>query len=222
MSRVLITGGNRGIGWELAQLYAAGGHQVILGVRTAPKGVLPIGITCLPLDVATDNSVRDFANQIGDTTIDVLINNAGILGPERQSTLNMDFEGFLAVLNTNTLGPLRVAQALLPCLRRSTSPKIGILTSRMGSMSYAKSDTIAYRASKTAANKVSQALATDLRPDGISIAAIHPGWARTEMGGPGADIDPLEAAQGIKSVLDHLTLEATGQFWNYDGQSLEW
>jgi NAD(P)-dependent dehydrogenase (short-subunit alcohol dehydrogenase family) len=222
MSRVLITGGNRGIGWELAQLYAAGGHQVILGVRTAPKGVLPIGITCLPLDVATDNSVRDFANQIGDTTIDVLINNAGILGPERQSTLNMDFEGFLAVLNTNTLGPLRVAQALLPCLRRSTSPKIGILTSRMGSMSYAKSDTIAYRASKTAANKVSQALATDLRPEGISIAAIHPGWARTEMGGPGADIDPLEAAQGIKSVLDHLTLEATGQFWNYDGQSLEW
>ncbi len=92
----------------------------------------------------------------------------------------------------------------------------------MGSMSYAKSDRVAYRASKAAANKVAQALATDLAEEGIAVAAIHPGWSRTEMGGPGADISPIESARGVKSVLDRLTINQTGKFWNYDGGFLDW
>ena len=222
MSLVVITGGNRGIGWELAQLYAAEGRQVILGVRSAPTGNLPINVTHRELDVGCDGSVERFAEGLGEAAVGLLINNAGVLGPARQTTSEMDFSGFAETLNINTLGPLRVTQALLPNLRRHPNSKIGIMTSRMGSLNYAKSDRLAYRASKAAANKVAQALATDLMEDRIAVAALHPGWARTDMGGPGADIAPRVGAVGVKSVLDGLTLEATGQFWNYDGSMLEW
>ena len=222
MSLVVITGGNRGIGWELAHLYSAAHWQVILGVRTAPASELPESVTHRELDVGSDKSVSDFALGLRDVSVDLLISNAGILGPARQTSTDMDFAGFAEALNINTLGPLRVAQALLPNLRRAQRAKLGVITSRMGSMSYAKSDTTAYRASKAAANKVVQALATDLRADGIAVAALHPGWARTDMGGPSADIAPRTGAEGLKSVLDRLTLEETGKFWNHDGTELAW
>lgn len=222
MTRVVITGGNRGIGWELAKLYAAEGWDVILGVRTRAEVSLPTNIQTLSLDVGSDASVSTFAAGLEGFGVNLLINNAGIIGPDRQTTSNMDFAGFAQTLNVNTLGPLRVTQAVLPCLKRASGAKVGILTSRMGSLSYAKSDTLAYRASKAAANKVAQALATDLAEEAIAVAALHPGWARTDMGGPEADIAPNEGARGIKAVLDQLTLETTGRFWNYDGSALAW
>lgn len=222
MSLVVITGGNRGIGWELAKLYAATGRRVILGVRTAPIASLPVGLEVRNLDVGCDRSVASFADTLDGSAVSLLINNAGTIGPDRQSTLEMDFAGFALALNINTLGPLRVTQALLPNLRSCPNAQIAILTSRMGSLSYAKSDRLAYRASKAAANKVAQALATDLREIGIAVAAIHPGWARTAMGGPQAEIAPDESARGVKAVLDGLSIEQTGRFWNYDGTLLDW
>jgi NAD(P)-dependent dehydrogenase (short-subunit alcohol dehydrogenase family) len=176
----------------------------------------------LPLDVSDDMSVAEFASQLGDQPIDLLINNAGVIGPERQSSLDMDYAGFLETLNVNTIGPLRVTQALLGNLRKSAAAKLVILTSRMGSLTYAKSDRIAYRASKAAANKVVQCLATDLEPMGIAVAAIHPGWVRTDLGGPSADIAPDESVRGIKAVIETLSLALSGRFWNYDGSELAW
>lgn len=222
MSLVVITGGNRGIGWELAHLYSAANWDVILGVRTAPTRELRQNVTYRELDVGSSESVARFAAGLVDVPVNLLISNAGILGPSPQTTMDMDFVGFAETLNINTLGPLRVAQALLPNLSIGPQAKIGVITSRMGSMSYAKSDTIAYRASKAAANKIVQALATDLEPLGIAVAALHPGWARTEMGGPAADIAPKTGAEGVKAVLDRLNLEETGRFWNYDGNELAW
>lgn len=92
----------------------------------------------------------------------------------------------------------------------------------MGSLSYAKSDSIAYRASKAALNKITQCLATDLRSLGIAVAAVHPGWVVTNIGGPDAELDVDTSVVGVRKVIDQLTLANTGGFWNYDGARLDW
>ena len=223
MTTVFITGGARGIGLELAKAYLAAGETVLLGLRQPAKAPAAVaGCELYPLDVASGASVKALASRLGERAIDVLINNAGIIGPDRQSAVDMDFEGFLETLQVNTLGPLRVTQALLPNLRRSRSGRVVVISSRMGSMAYAKSDHLAYRASKTAANKIVQGLATDLAAEGIAVAAAHPGWVRTDMGGAGADIAPQESARGLKVVIDGLTLANTGRFWNYNGADVPW
>jgi NAD(P)-dependent dehydrogenase (short-subunit alcohol dehydrogenase family) len=223
MPTVFITGANRGIGFELSQCYAAAGWRVIAGVRD-PAAALellpPIEIT--KLDVADNTSVAALKTKFAADTIDVLINNAGVITPDAQSTFNMDFDGFLDTLNINTLGPLRVTQALLPALQRAKTAKIITITSKMGSLSYAPSDHIAYRASKAAVNKVMQCVATDLKPKGIAVAVVHPGWVRTDMGGSSADIDVGTSAKGIVSVINNLSLATTGLFWNHDGSSIKW
>jgi NAD(P)-dependent dehydrogenase (short-subunit alcohol dehydrogenase family) len=221
MANIVITGANRGIGLELARHYAEQGAGVIRAMRGADTADAPIG-EALPLDVTDAASVAAFAAALGGRPVDLLIANAGVIGPERQSSKDMDFPGFLATLDANVLGPLRVAQALLPNLRKASGAKIAVVSSRMGSMAYAKSDHVAYRASKAAVNKVIQCLATDLAGEGIAVAALHPGWVRTDMGGPGADIDVTTSAQGIRMVLAGLGLGNTGRFWAYDGEELAW
>jgi NAD(P)-dependent dehydrogenase (short-subunit alcohol dehydrogenase family) len=223
MPTVFITGANRGIGFELSQRYMAAGWRVLVGVRdpeATQKLLPPIEITAL--DVADNASVAAFKTKFAADTIDVLINNAGVITPDAQSTFNMDFDGFLDTLNINTLGPLRVTQALLPALQRAKAAKIITITSKMGSLSYAPSDHIAYRASKAAVNKMMQCVATDLKPKGIAVAVVHPGWVRTDMGGSNADIDVGTSAKGIVSVINNLSLATTGQFWNYDGSAIQW
>lgn len=222
MRTVVITGGSRGLGLELARLYLAAGDRVVLGNRTPGGAAAETGADVRPLDVADAASVAAFARSLAGVPVDILINNAGIIGPQRQSSLDMDFEGFAETLAINTLGPLRVTQALLDNLRRAPSAKVAVLTSQMGSMSYAKSDRVAYRASKAAANKVAQCLATDLASEGIAVAALHLGWARTDMGGPHAAVDPVDSAKGLKAVIEALSVETTGRFWNYDGDQLDW
>jgi NAD(P)-dependent dehydrogenase (short-subunit alcohol dehydrogenase family) len=219
VATIFITGGNRGIGLALARAYAAAGDRVIVGKRGS-GGV--DNFETISLDVADAASVRAAGDRLAHETIDVLINNAGVIGPGRQSTTDMDFDGFLETLAVNTVAPLRVTQAFLPALRRSQAAKLATITSQMGSLSYAKSDHVAYRASKAAANKVIQCLATDLAADAIAVAALHPGWVRTDMGGSGADIDVAESARGVKAVMDRLTLATTGRFWAWDGRELPW
>jgi NAD(P)-dependent dehydrogenase (short-subunit alcohol dehydrogenase family) len=223
MNTILITGANRGIGFELSRRYADAGWRVIAGVRDVARAqpLLPFA-ECAEVDVSKSASVAALAAKYGKDTIDVLINNAGVIGPDAQSSSHMDFDGFLDTLNVNTLGPMRVAQALLPALQRAKAAKIITITSKMGSLSYAPSDHIAYRASKAAVNKVMQCLATDMKPEGISVAVIHPGWVRTDMGGAGADIDVSTSAKGIMSVIEKLTISTTDLFWNYDGSAIQW
>jgi NAD(P)-dependent dehydrogenase (short-subunit alcohol dehydrogenase family) len=174
----------------------------------------------LALDVRDGRSIAEAAKTV-DEPVDMLVNNAGIIGPERQSTLDMDFDGFLETLAVNTLGPLRVVQAFLPHLRRAHAGRIVTISSRMGSLSYATSDRIAYRASKAAVNKVMQGLATDLREDGITVVSVHPGWVRTDMGGSGADIPVQESAAGLLRLIDRLSLSDTGGFFDWQGKPLE-
>lgn len=213
MARILITGVNRGIGQSLLERAQAQGHEVIGTTRTGgAEGTVPL---CLD---APEQIAAQLA-QVGP--IDVLINNAGVIGPARQDPCDMDFAGFADTLTVNTLAPLAVAQALLPQLRTSTAPRILTLSSQMAWMGFRKADRIAYRASKAAVNKVMQGLATRLEPEQIPVVLIDPGWVRTDMGGPEADEDPDRVASGILAIMDRLSMADTGKFFRFTGEERE-
>lgn len=222
MPTCLITATNRGIGFELARAALSDGWKVYGSVRTGDAATestdrLDPGYVPVVFDV-TDHAALKTASENIDGEIDLLINNAGIISPERQKPLDMDFGGFLRTLEVNTLAPLAVSQVFLPHLRKSADAKILTISSQMSWMGYRKSDTLAYRASKVAVNKVMQGLATELEPEGIPVALIDPGWVRTSMGGPAADNSPIDVAQGILNVAKSLQLSDTGKFFKWTGE----
>lgn len=227
MATIFITGASRGIGRQLAITYLERGDTVYATARKVDDldglvGSFDGRIIPVPLDV-TDGDAVDALAHVVDGPLDILINNAGVIGPQTDDALSMDFPAFARTLNVNTLAPLRVVHALLPALRRAKKgAKITIISSRMGQMAAQNSDRIAYRASKAAVNKVMLGLATDLAPEGIAVMSLHPGWVRTDMGGGGADITVEESAAGIVQVIDGLSLETTGSFKAWDGQSIPW
>ncbi|RST87036.1 SDR family NAD(P)-dependent oxidoreductase [Aquibium carbonis] len=222
---ILITGAARGIGYALADIAAREGMAVISLVRNRPPGALP-GEVFDGVDVTDADALARVAATLAGRPIDFLVNNAGIIGPDRQSTFDMDFDGFRQTLEVNALAPLRVAQAFLPNLRvardESGIARILTVTSAMGRMSYAKSDQIAYRASKAAVNKVMQGLATDLAPENIAVRLIHPGWVRTDMGGSGADISVEESAAGVFARALDFDMAQTCSFVDYRGETIPW
>ncbi|RUV77919.1 SDR family NAD(P)-dependent oxidoreductase [Mesorhizobium sp. M1A.F.Ca.IN.020.30.1.1] len=222
---VLITGAGRGIGRALAAFASEQGADVVALMRTHVGGVLPCEVI-EGIDVTDKEALDRVAAILKERSVDLLVNNAGIIGPERQSTLDMDFDGFRRAFEVNTLAPLRVAQIFLPNLRaardRSGIARIVTISSQMGRMNYAKSDRIAYRASKTAVNKVMQALATDLAPESIAVRVVEPGWAKTDMGGPDATVRVADAVAGIHARAWELSLESTGTFVDYRGTVVSW
>lgn len=229
MTTFLITGASRGIGLGLVERLAARGDRVLACARDPAAPDLaavatrhPEQITTHRLDVGDQDSVARLAGSLDGQAVDVLVNNAGVRGPDRQGALDMDFDGFAQTLAINTLAPLRVAQALLPNLRRGERPRIVTVSSIMGQLSGGGAGDVAYRTSKAAVNKVMQGLAAELRPMGIAVAVVHPGWVKTDMGGKGAALTVAQSTRGIVGVIDDLTIDKTGGFFNYDGKSLEW
>lgn len=230
MPTVLVTGANRGIGLALVTAFADSGDDVVATVRDPDRlhdlaAVIeshPGRIEVHRLEVTDAASIAALGERLAGRRIDVLINNAGVIGPERQSTLDMDFAGWLETLRVNTLAPLAVSQALLPNLRLAERAKILTISSGMGSMAQAKSDHVAYRSSKAAVNKVMQCLATDLADEGIAVAVCHPGWVRTDMGGAEADISPEMSAAGIQRIVDRMGLTHAPVFHVWDGGVLAW
>ncbi|MCC5960447.1 MAG: SDR family NAD(P)-dependent oxidoreductase [Rhodobacteraceae bacterium] len=212
---ILITGAGRGIGRKLALQAMARGWRVSGTVRIA--GDAPAGVYEIIADMGHPDSLRAIGPRV--RAVDVLINNAGVIGPARQSTLDMDFDGFAKALAINTLAPLAVAQAVLPQMQ--AGGRILTISSQMAWMGYAKSDRIAYRASKAAVNKVMQGLATDLRDRHIAVALIDPGWVRTDMGGPDAEEDPAAVAGGILDIAQTLDMARTGCFLHWSGKERE-
>ncbi|AKS47055.1 Short-chain dehydrogenase [Octadecabacter temperatus] len=211
MTTYLITGVNRGIGAALAAGATARGHTVIGTTRDGRDGTMPLTL---------DDPARIAAQLADIPQVDVLINNAGIIGPDpdQQTPLNMDWGGFTHTLAVNTMAPLAVAQAVLPRLCESRVPKILTVSSQMAWMGYRKPTQIAYRASKSALNKVMQGLATMLEPDGIPVVVVDPGWVRTDMGGMDAEEDPDVVAAGILDISAGLTLAETGKFFRFTGE----
>jgi len=229
MAVVLITGANRGIGLALVKAYATRRDKVIATVRatsdrteldafvkTAPKW-----IDVLEMDVADAAEIGRARRKLEAEPIDVLINNAAIGGPERQTATEMDFDGLIETLNVNTIAPLRVATAFLPNVKAAKG-KIITLSSQMGQVQSASSDSLAYRVSKAAVNKLMRGLAAELKPQGIPVLIVHPGWVKTDMGGEGAPLTSDESAAQLQKLIDKLDIGSTGKFLAWNGKELAW
>jgi NAD(P)-dependent dehydrogenase (short-subunit alcohol dehydrogenase family) len=230
MSNVVITGSNRGIGLALATLHAQRGDTVFACCRTPGRATelqalaKTHSVTVVTLDVGDDKSVAALAKQLAGTPVDTLINNAGVSGgpPEQQTATSMNFAAWAEAFNINSMGPVRVMQALLPALTRARSPKVMSVTSQLGAISLDMAFALGYSASKAALNKFMRLAAIELKSQGIAVGVIHPGWVKTDMGGAGASITPSESAAGIAKVIDQLSLQNTGGFWKWNGTRHEW
>ena len=221
---VVITGANRGLGLELArQLHEAGAN--VIGTARKPEkadDLKALGVRVVQLDVADAASVAAMAEELEDLKVDVLLNNAGIF-PQRASFEETDPDEALRVYAVNSIGPLRVTQALMPMMRRAEGGLIMNMSSGLGSIANnSRGSMVDYRASKAALNMMSRTMGAELNDDGIVVVAMSPGWVQTDMGGSNANLTPEESVSGILKTLSGLTLDDTGTYYNYDGSELPW
>ncbi|HEV7320453.1 MAG TPA: SDR family oxidoreductase [Ensifer sp.] len=220
---VLITGASRGLGAELARIYAADGWRVIACVR----GSAPHTGTAdrLPLDVADLASIDALGEALQGVAIDVLINNAAVRG-DTGGLSTLDTDGFLDVMRINALAPLLVTRALIANLRAGERRVVANISSRAGSLAEGTLDDddgdYAYRCSKAALNMATVKLAQDLKSDGISVLSLHPGWVQTDMGGSDAVVSVAASAAGLKAIIDKADMAASGSFRAYDGRRVSW
>ena len=229
--RVVITGANRGLGLELARAYRAHGDVVIAGCRT-PANAAELNATGAEVrayDQASAESIAAFAAVIGDRAVDVLINNAGIdaaafdVPSDQRSVMVLDAGVLMEVLQVNTVGPMLLTRALAPNVAAATGKVVNI-TSQIASMEVSQrmGRDVSYAVSKAAFNMVSVKFAVALKPDGVTVVAMHPGYLRTAMGGPGADLDPADAARQIVDTIGRLTIADTATFIRWDGSIHPW
>lgn len=216
----VITGANRGIGLELARQFAGRDFSIIGVCRESSEELDAIAAQVIDrIDVTSETDVRTLARKLSDTTIDLLINNAGLLQDEKLGSI--DFDSIRTQMEINAYAPLRVVEALVSQIPEGG--KIANITSRMGSI--ADNDSggrYGYRASKAALNAFGKSLAMDLKPRGIAVAQLHPGYVQTRMVNFGGLISPEESAKGLAARIDGLNLENTGSFWHSSGEELPW
>ena len=226
MKTFLVTGSDRGIGEALCREIHARGERVIAACLDDSKALRDHGMWVEPaVDVTSDAAIRGLAERLAGIRLDVLISNAGVVEPSELGRL--DFAKLRREYEVNAFGPLRVTQALLPCLDEGS--KVAIITSRVGSLGENLSGGLyGYRMSKAAANMAGICLARDLAKRGIAVICLHPGSVRTEMtrgltgGVAGPFVDPPQAAKGLLARIDELTLETTGTFRHANGETLPW
>ena len=226
MQQLLITGANRGIGLEFTQQYLAQGWHVYATYRQQPGEALAAlacdQLTLLPLDVTEDDSIADLQEQLNGAELDLIINNSGVFGPKDQNLGTVSRQQWLEVLNVNSVAPLMLAQALHENLR-AKGGTFAVLSSRMGSIEGNDGGALyLYRSSKAAVNQVVKSLSIDLASQGLLAAALHPGWVRTDMGGPNGLIDANESVAGMVQVIDGLNAATSGHFFNFDGVEIPW
>lgn len=228
MSTILVTGANKGVGLEITRLLANRGDKVIACCRQPAKAKalseIEGDVDIREVAVGEDESVKQLSSALKDLSVNVLINNAGTMGPEakKQTALEMDFQGWADAFNINSMGPVRMMQALLPNLGLAENPKVMTVSSQMGALSLDMTAAHAYCASKAAVNKFMRLASIDLKPQGIAIGLVHPGWVRTDMGGANAHLSPEESALGCVAVTDALNIENTGGFWKWNGETHDW
>ena len=231
MPSALITGANRGLGFEFARQYLADGWRVYAACRD-PASASELHslaensndkLRILAMDVTDPASIQAAANELEGQAIDLLLNNAGIIGPRGQAIGNIDYQAWAEVLAVNTMGPMRVSEAFVEHVARGDRKLIVTLTSGMGSIADNTSGgSIVYRSSKAAVNMIMRSLAIDLAPRGITCVVVNPGWVRTDMGGPNATLEPSESIGALRQLIATLGPEQSGKFFNHTGREYPW
>lgn len=217
MPTALITGAARGLGLEFVRQYRSDGWDVIATARDPGEELEQLGARIETLDMTDFAAVADFAV---DRPIDLLIANAGIYGPGKAGSAS-DGNGWLDVFRVNSIAPTLLAHAVLPQLAQAKGKAIAI-SSKMGSIDDSSTGSVPYRASKAALNMAWHVLANEVRSEGVIMAALHPGWVRTDMGGANAAIDVTTSVTGMRRVIEALTEAQSGGFYSYDGTPIPW
>jgi NAD(P)-dependent dehydrogenase (short-subunit alcohol dehydrogenase family) len=230
MTTVLVTGANRGIGLEFVRQYAADDAEVIACCRDPAgaaelKGVADASggrVRLVKLDVASAGDVAALKDALAGQPVDIVINNAGISGPRRQSADDIDVEGWLEAFRVNTVAPVAIAQALHENLKAGVEKKLVAITSQLGSTANNGGQRYAYRSSKAALNNAMRGLSRDWAGDGIAVGIFHPGWVKTDMGGQAAPVTPEQSVAGLRQRIAELGRESSGAFRDYAGEALSW
>jgi NAD(P)-dependent dehydrogenase (short-subunit alcohol dehydrogenase family) len=232
MSNILVTGSNRGLGLEWVRQYAGLGWRVYATCRFPEQAnelqklaAQHDTISIHQLDVTYPDHIQQLAKDLHGTPLDILVNNAGVYyerwGKDKLGTI--DYEAWLETLNVNTLGMLRVTEALRSNLARSQKRLVVAVTSRMGSIEEIKtSNDYAYRSSKTALNSVIKGLSYELEPLGIGILLVHPGWVRTRMGGSEGLFSVEQSVNNMRRLVEGFKSADSGRFYRYDGAIIPW
>jgi NAD(P)-dependent dehydrogenase (short-subunit alcohol dehydrogenase family) len=227
---ILITGANRGIGLELTRQYAEAGWRVYACCRHPGKGIELNDLTkeydqisIHKLDVTDHAHIQGLAKELKDQPIDILFNNAGVYGPSDARFGNTDVEQWLDCLRINSIAPMKIMEAFVNNVAQSQTQLIATMSSKMGSMAdNGSGGSYIYRSSKAAVNAVMKSAAIDLAPQGIKVAILHPGWVLTDMGGPNAEITVQESARNLRGILEGVTMENSGSFFDIDGTVIPW
>jgi len=231
MSSILITGANRGLGLEFATQYLAANWYVFAACRdpTSAAALETLArsrkdqMEIIPMDVTSAPSIARAADIVRDRPLDILLNGAGIIGKPGQKTGRVDYAAWAQVLDVNTMGPLRVTEALVENVARSDHKLIVTITSGLGSLADNTSGgAIAYRSSKAAVNMVMRSVSIDLAGRGIACVVVNPGWVRTDMGGANAPLSPEESVSALRRLIGTLGMQQSGKFLNYDGREYPW
>jgi NAD(P)-dependent dehydrogenase (short-subunit alcohol dehydrogenase family) len=228
MANVAITGAGRGIGLELTRQHLEAGDRVFALVRNpaaaAALNELAAGsggaVTVHAMDVADDASVKAGAASTGSASIDILYNVAGITGSMANELESIDWGPFDDAINVMVKGPVRVLHAFLP--RLGEGSKVINITSQLAASTWPFGGFYGYVAAKAALNRLMRSMATDLKPRGVIVGLVHPGWVKTDMGGPNAEITAQESAAGLRSLAAGWTLEQSGDFYKWNGEVHPW
>ena len=221
----IVTGANRGIGLELVRQLLAQGYKVEAACRRpeSAKELRATGARLHAVDIVDGDSVAAFARSLEGTPVDLVINNAGVYGSPRQRLQDFDYTSAVQAFQINALGALRMSQAFLPHLRRGTGKKLAHISSAMGSIGTTTSPgDLAYRMSKAALNMMAKSIAHELHDDHIISIVVHPGWVRTNMGGPNAPTLPSESARGILAQIAAASFSDSGAFVDFKGNHCGW
>jgi NAD(P)-dependent dehydrogenase (short-subunit alcohol dehydrogenase family) len=231
MATVLITGANRGLGLEFCKQYANDGWRVLACCRE-PKSATHLtqlanqfpNLSILSLDVSDLAQIETLSKQLDDTSIDVLLCNAGVYGDVAgRSFGNLDYQQWQQNMTINVFAPVKLTEAFLPHLQRGTQKKVVAMSSLMGSMAdNGSGGSILYRSSKAALNAAMKSIAIDNQRKEIAVLILHPGWVKTDMGGSNAPMEQFDSVQKMRDTIANFTLAQSGEFLRYDGATLPW
>ena len=236
MGTVLVTGASQGLGLEFVRQYAGDQWSVMACCRSPERAVelnaiarANPAVSVEPLDITDHAGIEKLARRIGGRALDVLINNAGIMGAlpfhenmHRQHFGSVDYGLWDEVFRTNTLGTVKMTEAFVEAVAASNQKKIVNLSSTTGSITESKREALAYTTSKTALNKAMTVIAEHLRPRGVIVALVCPGYVKTRMNVGGATVEIPDSVSGMRRLIASFTLADSGTFRRYNGESIAW